>query len=622
MPKLLSELRSEGVQIARPYEIQRVQGILREVGPNQKFTPGEILEKLQAAYDPSLIQIEDSVVKWGRAARKDMPYPTMDNPWKESISTMPDSGFSIIMRMPDSGAMSEDVVKGAQNAITRLSELPSDNMATSSIAYPLFTRSGLNDFAQPFIDALDGNTSQAAQRTLSRLESMRRSQLTHDRDAKKIYDFKDGIKEDVRSPRGFNEEKNRLLQVGGLTPPEVLRQAYVNAFSYSYENRLGDLLSDINIRSDQLPVFDSRTAASPIAIENFFKTEVTPVVRKLIQRAQKSMEDYAAFELEQIRDDPELRGLLGSLSTKATPVLGSNPEFTGKPGHTSVTGGLKNIISFTRASEVTSDIPGMGPAKGIYVHELQSDLANRVREMGGPRTLNREELEKRLAAADKGYNTAKQNIKTLTEKIEADLARKSELTRLINSPQPGDIINPSIYPEVTALEKQFREDVRARTAEERRQASFSIRMDNILERLTDPKKAASKVVDETFLGMDTNPDALQQMLIKGAVGSALNKGLDFVALTSLKYSAQPQLYKRLPENAQTVVRDLGDGFEVKEIELKNDAGPFKTLGIVWNQSDASGREGVNRLLTQGVPFKDGGEVSSAKLMLDRLTSAR
>jgi hypothetical protein len=110
--------------------------------------------------------------------------------------------------------------------------------------------------------------------------------------------------------------------------------------------------------------------------------------------------------------------------------------------------------------------------------------------------------------------------------------------------------------------------------------------------------------------MDTNPDALQQMLIKGAVGSALNKGLDFVALTSLEHSAQPQLYKRLPENAQTVVRDLGDGFEVKEIELKNDAGPFKTLGIVWNQSDASGREGVNRLLTQGVPFKEGGLVDS------------
>jgi hypothetical protein len=587
IPKLLSELRSEKVKIARSYEIQRVQRMLREVGPNEKFTPGQILEKLQAAYDPSRIQIDDSTVKWGRSVMKDMPYSSMDNPWATSLNTQPQSGFSIVMRMPDSGAVSEKVVKGAQNAVTRLNELPSNiNMTGADTPYILLTSSGLNDFAQSFIDAFEGggSTRPIAQSTLATLESMRRNQLKHDINTKKIYEFKNGVEGDLHGPRGFNEEKNRLLQVGGLPNRQLLDQAYVNAFSYSYQDRLGDLRSGLGIRVDQLPQFDSRAVASPEAIQNFFKKEVAPATRRLVNDAQKDMEDYATFELEGLRDNPELRSLLSSLSTQNIPALGSNPGFMGKPGHTSVTGGLDNIISFTRASEVTSDIPGMGPTKGIYVHELQSDLANRVRESGGPRTLDREGVEKRLVAAEKGYDAVKQRQLAIEAELNDLDTRSGELIDLQNNFPDVDYlqeINDLRDQRISATERAFAEHHKAR--------SFKTRIDNIKERIRDPNSASLDLVDETFIGMDTNSEVLQQMLIKGAVGSALNRGLNFVALTALEHSAKPELYKSLPKNAQSVVEDLGKGFSVKEIELKNDDGPFKTLAIVWDQQDASKR---------------------------------
>jgi len=110
------------------------------------------------------------------------------------------------------------------------------------------------------------------------------------------------------------------------------------------------------------------------------------------------------------------------------------------------------------------------------------------------------------------------------------------------------------------------------------------------------------------------------MMIKAAVASAAQRGLNFVALPSQLYSGQPQLYERLPQNARDVVKDLGEGFALQQINLRNRAGEFPVLAITWDQSTAAGREGLNRVLTRGVPFKHGGEVTTQPDDLKNLLS--
>ena len=60
-------------------------------------------------------------------------------------------------------------------------------------------------------------------------------------------------------------------------------------------------------------------------------------------------------------------------------ALSTDLPYTGQ--HTSLKGG-NNPIAFSRFSEHTTELPGMGEVKGIYVNELQSDMLDDLRKMG------------------------------------------------------------------------------------------------------------------------------------------------------------------------------------------------------------------------------------------------
>jgi type VI secretion system protein ImpL len=47
-----------------------------------------------------------------------------------------------------------------------------------------------------------------------------------------------------------------------------------------------------------------------------------------------------------------------------------------------------------------------------------------------------------------------------------------------------------------------------------------------------------------------------------------------------------------------------------DLTLEGSGGPFKTTAIVWGDDSPEGREAVQRVLTRGVPFAKGGEVTS------------
>lgn len=79
-------------------------------------------------------------------------------------------------------------------------------------------------------------------------------------------------------------------------------------------------------------------------------------------------------------------------------------------------------------------------------------------------------------------------------------------------------------------------------------------------------------------------------------------GKQFVAFPGAE-SAQAQLYEKLGPNLKSVVKDLGPGFELRDVTLRDPNGnPIMHRAIVW------GPEAAARLQKKGVPFKDGGAV--------------
>jgi hypothetical protein len=245
-----------------------------------------------------------------------------------------------------------------------------------------------------------------------------------------------------------------------------------------------------------------------------------------------------------------------------------------------------------------------------------------MRTTGGPRSLTTEELIARRPQLESSIAALDQRVEDNVARIEE--LRKERRDRAFSVEERYRMEQIPMTEEEVVAQRKALEAIEALEQENykiyQRRSGVNIGLENLDRRIRGDDVTQGVVVDEAFAGMDNNPKALQQLMIKAAVKAAVDRSLDFVALPSPQFSGQPQLYERIPQNARDVVKDLGEGFTLKQITLTNDNGPFTVNAIVWGR-DAAGREGVNRLLTQGVPFKDGGEVSSAKIMLDRLTSA-
>jgi hypothetical protein len=234
---------------------------------------------------------------------------------------------------------------------------------------------------------------------------------------------------------------------------------------------------------------------------------------------------------------------------------------------------IRDPIAFSRFTEHTTDIPGLGKVDGIYVNELQSDRLDDIRKKGrmggGPQEdiTRLDKLDKQIGEAARqfaDYKTA-MGFRFMNE---TDKAKISDF----NSKLEG----------------------------------LNTKRNTLLDRIREGEYS----LKESFAGMEESPQVIQQLMAKNAVAGAMQLGKRFVAFPGAE-SAQAQLYEKLPNNLKQVVKDLGPGFELRPITLPKpdtsaggEGGELTSYAIVW------GDEAADRIKKQGVPFKDGGEVST------------
>jgi len=205
-------------------------------------------------------------------------------------------------------------------------------------------------------------------------------------------------------------------------------------------------------------------------------------------------------------------------------------------------------IAFSRFTEHTANVPGMGEIKGIWVRELQSDMLDDIRKVG-----------KKGGSETKDYQELKE--------VETKLSSRFGLP------------DSEIY-SLLGREKVLKE-----------------RLDKSRSSEVSPYS-----LEEVFPGMETSPQVAQQLMAKNAVNGALQRGAQFVAFPG-KESDQAQLYEKLPRNLDAVVKDLGPGFERRTIDIPLPSGETASFNaIVWSP------EAAQKLQKSGIPFAKGGMV--------------
>jgi len=299
-----------------------------------------------------------------------------------------------------------------------------------------------------------------------------------------------------------------------------------------------------------------------------FRVSVENVMEPSIQTVHEATKNVKRF----LKDD----------LSKVEQTLFKNRLYEGK--HLGVAG-RPYPISFTRFSEHAADIPGMGTVQGRHFHELQSDLYNAVTKEGsayGSLAKDQEEL-------------ARLNNE-LWKNTEKSLQQKQEWAS-----QAGSQTTPAEH------SNKMRE------------------IDKSLTNLNNPLNDRVKIVnrriignakynlEEPFANYETSSDVRRQMLIKGAVHSAMKDGKSFATFPGAE-STQPQLYvdmetgrSKVYPNLKQVVKDLGGekaGFDVRPIELppNKNGKPVTAWGITWSPESAA------RIVEKGVPFAKGGMV--------------
>lgn len=248
-------------------------------------------------------------------------------------------------------------------------------------------------------------------------------------------------------------------------------------------------------------------------------------------------------------------------------------------------------ISFSRFVDQETKLPDLGNKKVMHFVELQSDRLDDLLKRGA-KTGSKEKDLAEVASIDEKINKMLFSDPAVADAIERLKKVQYSSGQYINAPKAKSEAVQSVLNQYPGQKKDLIEYLRLND----RRAKINARA-----------RYGDYMLEEAFAGMDKSPQAVQQLLIKNAIGAAMQRGVNVITFPG-KESAQAQLYEKLPANLKQVVKDLGTGFDIRPIELYDDKGNmFTHVGLVWDDKTAQ------RILKEGIRFNKGGMVDKNDL---------
>lgn len=518
----------------RDYDLARASEALADLGPTDKVKPVQILERLQTTYSPQSFRTIIHEPEHG------MFHQSTDNVYYDSQNLAKNLPLGVVSLSLGTTKKQEGADKAAE-LLQNLFKLPSKSFSADDLAFlGNYLKTDLN-MSSENLDAL-----------VPVLENAHR------------------VGEKFR---GITEVKYDLLHPSAV---ENFRARVMDLYSNNRNIPTDDLIKTIQEEVqkeafNRLKNFIPSESAANLE-KNFFSgnDNAKNAAMDTIETFRSALSNYLDLAGDNLRTSPFGREAINKIAY-AQPYAGQ---------HSALKAG-RNPIGFSRFSEHTAQVPGMGEVPLMHFHELQSDLMQDLRQYGGAKG-SREKDQKEYAELLKKTD----EIGTKLDRAENSLREAYAQLR-----SDGDSYAP-------AVEKAKKE-----AGVLRQQYTKLLDRERVLSGREGPR--ATYRLPEPFAGMETSPQVVQQLLVKNAVNAAIQRGKSGATFPG-KESNQPQLYENLLNNLKQVAKDLGPGFEVRPVTLE---GPnyteFSHYGIFW------GPEAAARIQKKGVPFKDGGMVERA-----------
>jgi hypothetical protein len=509
----------------RDYDIARAEQTLADLPGNAKLSPVDLLNRIKTQYDPS--QFKTTVVPPGS---KISNYQSTDNPYHGVTGDGPPLGVIHLSQSGDpKAAQIDEIADMANRALTRLGSSSTFHSHNTM----QFTANDLLQAANSPALGLSESTANGMRTLGTQYRQVALQKKAIDAVLKDIFYPASDPNYSKKVNAYANEFENQ-----GVSYTKSYHDAAVRFTKERFEES-NNILRDNNLPA--VPVPDFASLKNPVlwAIEDTPRSEeLKAQVLDLLKDAQKPLNETLET----------MKGTADELMGKFQTEIKRAPPYKGQ--HTALKNSPDNPISFSRFSEHTTDIPGIGKADGIYVNELQSDLLDDLRKKG----VKGGSLEK----DEKKLRELESRMRGTTDPTERD-AIESKMrnlrTRLFEGMGPNNTPNAGFYE-----------------------------------------------LSGSFPGMESSPQVAQQLMVKNAVSGAMQMGKQFVAFPGAE-SKQAQLYEKLGPNLKSVVKDLGPGFELRDVTLRDpDGKQLMHKAIVW------GPEAASRVQKKGVPFKDGGAV--------------
>jgi hypothetical protein len=325
----------------------------------------------------------------------------------------------------------------------------------------------------------------------------------------------------------------------------------------------------------------------PVDLSNVSNEQVTTVINDV----SRKLNTRAVDDLKSIMVDakPTIDNVLEE-AQKTSTYKGSHTAVNSQP----------NAMGFSRFTDHTVNIPGIGKRDGMHISELQSDMFRDIKKegkVGGSREADIQEVRSIVDGIKTKFDPIKDKLEKeyggvdsflfVISNIKNDAKTVSEVLQ-----GPGIGMNAS-------KADQFAQDLVKKIK----------RVDKLKDRvgmLTNTPKGRY-LIEEPIASIETQPQVVQQLLIKNAIIGAMQRGKSFISFPGTE-SKQAKIYKNLPNNLKQVLKDLGEGFETMPLVLKDKKGVERShLTLIWEDNTAQ------RLLNNGVKFKKGGMVEKSAI---------
>jgi hypothetical protein len=518
----------------RDYDIGRAQEALADLPGNAKLTPFDLLNRVKRVYDPTTFTTKIDLPK-----AEDDYHAGTDNPFqtKKGFSQKPLGVIHLLQGVNPTTSPDAAKLMAAYDDITN--RLP----GTTSYSFDKTDRNPVS-LAQDIYKIANRAGLSSVEDLGMDVQTVLQNMSQSGSDWSKLISAKTILGNPGRYPLEIKEALDETARITGTLPEENIRS-------------LKKIAEEINVRRTTNQDYSDLESQYHSSFPYAFVEDLEKANRRLWNEHRKGKQQIEGL----------LEGLQKREGIKARVYRGQHSSLAEDSST------IRDPIAFSRFTEHTTDIPGLGKVDGIYVNELQSDRLDDIRTKGRMGGGPQEDIT-RLDKLDKQVGEAAKQLADYKSAMgfrfmnESDIATVSEF----NSKLEG----------------------------------LSNKRNTLLGRIREGEYS----LKESFAGMEESPQVIQQLMAKNAVAGAMQLGKRFVAFPGAE-SAQAQLYEKLPNNLKQVVKDLGPGFELRPITLPKpdtsaggEGGELTSYAIVW------GDEAADRIKKQGVPFKDGGEVST------------